>query len=427
MSVVNGQIANQTTFNNAFMSRTSPGTSTVAIVALNNAEVVSGASVSNIQRAINKAFEGVGATGEADAAINDYSSNNYVSNGDNRKVAVGKLDTQLKTTQDQVDDVAGDIASIDARVLAIESEASTFGGDKTFSDNVTIQGNLLVTGTTTSINSTELEVEDAYITINKGGTDVTAENAGIEIERDTDNAALQFDSTLESKWKIGVLSAMYEIIVSGIAQTVDGLKDFIGGIKTDTVAESTTDAGVTVDGVLIKDGLVDNVDVAALETRVDDTETDIASIDGRVTTLESGNTTISGNKTFSGDSVFKNTRVTEEIFMSSIANAQTGADVQLTPITAPIVRLTGALTSVNRIDAPSTYNKDLIIINQTGGNVVFKNNVGSPASARIMTGTGSDVSIPNNKAFKATYDVVTQLWYLHSAEAGGGSDRKSVV
>ncbi len=37
------------------------------------------------------------------------------------------------------------------------------------------------------------------------------------------------------------------------AQTVAGVKTFSDGIKTDTVGEETSDAGVTVDGVLIKD------------------------------------------------------------------------------------------------------------------------------------------------------------------------------
>jgi hypothetical protein len=38
------------------------------------------------------------------------------------------------------------------------------------------------------------------------------------------------------------------------------------GVKADVVAESTADTGVTVDGVLIKDGTVDGVDVAAVRT-----------------------------------------------------------------------------------------------------------------------------------------------------------------
>ncbi len=45
--------------------------------------------------------------------------------------------------------------------------------------------------------------------------------------------------------------------------------DSTGIIKTDTVDEKVLNAGVTVDTVLIKDGLVDGVNVSALQTDVD--------------------------------------------------------------------------------------------------------------------------------------------------------------
>ena len=40
-------------------------------------------------------------------------------------------------------------------------------------------------------------------------------------------------------------------------------------VQVDAIAESTTNAGVTVDGVLIKDGLVDGVDVSTLSVDTD--------------------------------------------------------------------------------------------------------------------------------------------------------------
>ena len=275
MSVVNGQIANQTTFNNGFMSRTAATTQTIAQVALENPEVESGANIANAQRAINKAFEGVGATGEADTTINDYANNNYILNGDNRKVAIEKLDAQLFQTQTDLDadeviladhetriDAAElTIADHETRIDNLETGTMTIGGNKTFSGDVVIQGGLEVQGTLTSINSVTLEVTDQNILVNKGGTNGSAEGAGIDVERPLGNAALRFDSTLASKWKIGLVSALYEVVVSGIAQTISGIKDFVSGIKTDVINESTLNAGVTIDTVLIKDGNVDGRDV----------------------------------------------------------------------------------------------------------------------------------------------------------------------
>lgn len=53
MSVSDGQRANATNFNNAFLSRTAAQTSTVSKVDLENADAASGATVANLQREIN--------------------------------------------------------------------------------------------------------------------------------------------------------------------------------------------------------------------------------------------------------------------------------------------------------------------------------------------------------------------------------------
>ena len=62
--------------------------------------------------------------------------------------------------------------------------ASTINGSKTFSDNVVIQGNLDVQGTTTTIDTTNLDVKDKNITLNygSGDTSANANGAGITIQ-----------------------------------------------------------------------------------------------------------------------------------------------------------------------------------------------------------------------------------------------------
>jgi hypothetical protein len=61
MSISNGQDANQTNFNNSFMSRT-VDTNTLGKLDLNNIAAVSGASIANIQRAINSICSATGMT-----------------------------------------------------------------------------------------------------------------------------------------------------------------------------------------------------------------------------------------------------------------------------------------------------------------------------------------------------------------------------
>jgi hypothetical protein len=62
------------------------------------------------------------------------------------------------------------------------------------------------------------------------------------------------------------------------------------------------------------------------------------------------------------------------------------------------------------------------IINQTGADVTFKENVGSPTSDRIRTGLNADVILKNNGIAFLAYDTTSALWYVTSvaAVAGGG-------
>ena len=91
---------------------------------------------------------------------------------------------------------------------------SRVGGDLSVEGSATITGDLTVNGTTTSINTTVLDVEDANITINKGGTQATADlnNAGLTVEMsDATDIELGYDSTTASKMKLGELGDTREI------------------------------------------------------------------------------------------------------------------------------------------------------------------------------------------------------------------------
>lgn len=61
-------------------------------------------AITDVQQYIAEIVDTVGIAGEGDSASKDYSSENYISNGDNRKVAIGKLDEALKILDDKVGD-----------------------------------------------------------------------------------------------------------------------------------------------------------------------------------------------------------------------------------------------------------------------------------------------------------------------------------
>lgn len=247
--------------NAAFVSKIVDSTS-VAKLTLN--KPAEGAQVTSVQAAINKAFEGIGTTGEADTTINNYSSNNYIVDGDSRKVAIEKLDTQLGTTQTQLDAVdaanSQDItllpvgstpnangASLSGQILnlqpadgtnggVVSTTTQTFSGNKTFLDDVVIDGDLTVNGTTTTINSATVDSVDPNITLNKNGNDASSAGAGLTIDRTGTKGSFVYENALASRFKIGDLGSERQVADVSSTQTFTN--------KTLTSPSITTPTGI---------------------------------------------------------------------------------------------------------------------------------------------------------------------------------------
>lgn len=98
MSVSNGQLANQTTFNTAFVSRT-VDTSTAGVLGLLNAAVASGSSVVNPQREVNGlcAFTGRSLASTA-TGTPDYANTNVIADSTSLKVAIEAIDATFNTS-----------------------------------------------------------------------------------------------------------------------------------------------------------------------------------------------------------------------------------------------------------------------------------------------------------------------------------------
>lgn len=76
------------------------------------------------------------------------------------------------------------------------------GGTVTIADNLIVDGTLTVSGSVTYVNTQNLQVGDAIITLNHDETGVPSENAGIEVERGTSaNVFLQYNETSD-KWEL---------------------------------------------------------------------------------------------------------------------------------------------------------------------------------------------------------------------------------
>lgn len=92
--------------------------------------------------------------------------------------------------------------------------------------NAVIQGDLTVQGTTTTLNTATLDVEDQNITVNKNGNDVSAEGAGLTVERAGTHGSFVYADALASKWKAGALGSETEVLTEGTNQTISGQKTF---------------------------------------------------------------------------------------------------------------------------------------------------------------------------------------------------------
>jgi cytoskeletal protein CcmA (bactofilin family) len=99
--------------------------------------------------------------------------------------------------------VTGDLQVNGNTTLGNEpTDTTTINGVTTINGNTSIVGDLIVTGTTTTVNSNEVNIGDAIILLNSDETGAPTENGGIEIERGIDdNVALFWNETADA-WYI---------------------------------------------------------------------------------------------------------------------------------------------------------------------------------------------------------------------------------
>ena len=138
--------------------------------------------------------------------------------------------------------------SVDARLDVVEASASKIDTAISFNGtNVTVNGNLTVSGTTTSINSTEVNIGDNIIYLNGTG----AANGGIYVKDPTapttGTGSIVWDSTGDF-WKAGLKDSEYRIltvndgIVSGSSQitisSTTGYSTYSSSVATSISASS---------------------------------------------------------------------------------------------------------------------------------------------------------------------------------------------
>jgi hypothetical protein len=149
-------------------------------------------------------------------------------------------------------------SAIDARVNkafvdALDVDADTLDGvdllniartdiAETFTNDLTVQGNLVVSGTTTTVNTEEVSIADNIIVLNSDESGAPSQNAGIEVERGTsDNVQLRWNEASD-QWEFSNDGSNYV----KIAESTDDLAEENNLYYTDARAR----AAISVSGDL---------------------------------------------------------------------------------------------------------------------------------------------------------------------------------
>lgn len=208
----------------------------------------------------------------------------------------------------------------------------------TFND-VTVSGNLTVSGTTTTVNTETINLADNIILLNSNETSTPSQNAGIEIERGTStNVAFQWNETSDV-WEYTVDGTNYIPVVGTTAtqtltnKTISGSSNTLSNIAN----ASLTNSSVTIGSTSVSLG-------ATATTLAGLTSVTATSFVGALT----GNASTVTNGVYTTDTG----TVTNTMLAGSIANAKL-ANSSIT-LAGTSVSLGGSFTAQNMLDAIKT-------------------------------------------------------------------------
>ena len=168
------------------------------------------------------------------------------------------------------------------------------------SDNVTfnntiVNGNLTVNGTTTTVNSNDVNIGDATLTLNSDETGTPSQDAGITIERGTAvNKSFLWDES-EDEWSVfgeRIKAGTFEGALNGNADTTTALQtarsitlagDLSGTASFDGTSDITITASIPVSTLGIGD-------ITGLQTEID-TKAELAGSTGQAFSASTLNAT----------------------------------------------------------------------------------------------------------------------------------------
>lgn len=395
MSISDGQPVNAAASNAAFMSRT-VDTSTVGKVALQ--ESGSGA-IGDIQKLTNAIMSDIGRATEVDATSKDYSSNNIVSNGDDRKVAIGKLDAEFdSTTGHNHDGSAGSGGNISAADLI---DVNNF-----FAEYQSVNFN-----SAAGLND---DVSSLFLGKTPGGN---SSQAGVVTATPNNLVHIVDQSTLT-------------FIEDAGGQRVYGRLTESAGIWTLTyyTNEAGTETAHSLASTNIK---IIYLEVFTQETRPTFTSSpmEFGTLDVTADVIDAGPLnrgvlnsalspqTLGGNKVWNGSQDFIGAvKMTDAVNFDLFNDSTAGTSVTLSSNAKTIRRLTGALVSIAGITPSGVEAEVKIVINKTGSSVNILHDAATTNGFFLQN--DSTFTFRNNTSIFIQYNLTDDRWVI---VGGGGS------
>lgn len=434
MSVTNGQDADETTFNDAFVSKTTDST-TVGKINLNNSDTASGSTVTNVQREINSldSFTGRSA-GSAKDVKPTWSNNNVGGSTDDLKTRVDSLTERFDEisghTHDGTDGNGGPLVDADASTAGIVTTASQqFSGDKTFNDKL--------------ISDQELIIQKLLSASEETNSSLTGSSA--DLSSHTSSVVRLTNASLTSIRGVTPLATGDEflVLINATGAGVNILHEAAGG----TAAYKFTNPNSSDIYFPDKAILMAVYDSTTLRWRVINggssfTLGNLGGTDAKGLTYSNGVLTLceasgstggavsTGVQSFGGDKVFGGSvTVTRYISLAQANYNSTASDVDNSGNRATSVRMINAgQTQVRSLTKPTTpllgttIPAFVMLHNITGVTLTVLNNSGTaPADSGILTGTNADMSLANNASLLLVYDVTTLRWRVVGGSGGSGS------
>jgi hypothetical protein len=116
--------------------------------------------------------------------------------------------------------------------------------------NMTVDGNLLVSGSAFTINTTELFIEDNFLTLNHSATGAPSINAGIEIERGSSNNVSIVWNEGSDKWQFTNNGVTYEDLGASSASVNQKASNFYDVVRDYGVSAGEGDSATKIQNAL---------------------------------------------------------------------------------------------------------------------------------------------------------------------------------